>query len=288
MLIWLRALRLGQWSKNLLLLVPVFTAHEFHAAALGRVGLAFVAFGLVASATYVLNDILDLEADRLHPRKRHRPFAAGDLPTSHGPAGMAVLLALGLGLAALVSGPFLLVVLGYAVLTTAYSAFLKAYVLVDVFVLAGLYTLRILAGAAAIGIAVSPWLLAFSSFVFYSLALVKRDAELAGLARRGDADAAGRDYHVADYPMLSIMGIASGYLAVLVLALFINTGPVKEQYTYPNVLGLLCPVVLYWISRLWLKTSRGEMVDDPILYCFKDIVSWMVLAAMIGITLAAM
>ncbi len=288
MLSWLRAIRPGQWSKNLLLLVPVFTAHAFSLAALGKVALAFAAFSLVASATYVFNDIRDVEADRLHPRKRRRPFAAGELPAAQGFAGMAVLLAAGLGLASLVSPLFLGIVLGYMVLTLAYSVWLKAYVLVDVFVLAGLYVVRILAGAAAVGVPVSPWLLAFSSFMFYSLALVKRDAELAGLAQRGDTNVAGRDYHVSDYPMLSTMGIASGYLAVLVLALFINTQGVKDKYDYPNVLGLLCPVVLFWISRLWMKTGRGQMLDDPILYCVKDSGSWIALAAMIVITLAAM
>ncbi len=288
MLSWFCAIRPGQWSKNLLLLVPVFTAHAFSASALGKVALGFAAFSLVASATYVLNDIRDVEADRLHPRKRRRPFAAGELSVAHGFVGMAVLLVLGLALASLVSPLFLGIVLGYMALTVAYSMRLKAYVLVDVFVLAGLYVLRIIAGAAAVGIAVSPWLLAFSSFMFYSLALVKRDAELAGAAQRGDGDVAGRDYHVTDYPMLSTMGIASGYLAVLVLALFINTQGVKEKYDHPNVLGLLCPAVLFWISRLWLKTGRGEMLDDPILYCVKDLGSWIVLAAMIVITLAAM
>jgi len=285
---WLRALRPAQWSKNLLLLVPVFTTHAFHIGALGQVALALAAFSLVASATYMFNDVHDREADRRHPRKRHRPFAAGSLPVAHGLAAGAALFAAGLGLAALVGTPFLLVVLSYTAVTVAYSVYLKAFVLVDVFALAALYTLRIVAGAAAIGVDVSAWLLAFSSFLFYSLALVKRDAELSALARRGGADAAGRDYHVGDYPMLSTMGIASGYLAVLVLALFINTPGVKERYTYPNVLGLLCPAVLFWVSRLWLKTSRGEMSEDPIVYCAKDPLSWMVLAAMIVITLAAM
>ncbi len=285
---WLRAARPAQWTKNLLLLVPLFTSHDFTRAAIGRTALALVAFCLVASATYILNDLRDVRADRLHPRKRFRPFAAGELPRSHGWVGIAAGLVLGLALAAMVSAPFLLSVLAYLVLTIAYSTFLKAYVLVDVFALAVLYALRIIAGGAAIGTAVSPWLLAFSSFLFFSLALVKRDAELAELARRGEADSAGRDYHVTDAAMLSTMGIASGYLAVLVLALFINTPPVKEKYSNPNVLGLLCPVVLFWISRLWMKTARGEMLDDPILYCLKDPVTWVILASMIITTLAAM
>jgi 4-hydroxybenzoate polyprenyltransferase len=280
-------MRPAQWSKNLLLLVPLFTSHMFHAAALGRVALALVAFSLVASATYVLNDLRDVQADRRHPWKRFRPFAAGDLSPRQGIVGIAVLLVIGLVLAGLVSPLFLLTVLAYLALTVAYSAFLKAYVLVDVFLLAGLYAMRIIAGAAAIGTAVSPWLLAFSSFLFFSLALVKRYAELAGLAQRGEADTAGRDYHVADNAMLRTMGIASGYLAVLVLAQFINTPPVKEKYDYPNVLGLLCPAVLYWISRLWMKTARGQMHEDPILYCIKDPTTWLVVAAMIVITLVA-
>ncbi len=284
---WLRAIRPVQWVKNLLLLVPLFTSHAFDAPAFGRIGLAFIAFGCVASATYILNDIRDLQSDRRHPHKRRRPFAAGKLPVWQGAIAIPVLLVLGLVLAAMVSAPFLLTMLVYLTLTTLYSIWLKRLALVDVLTLAGLYDLRIIAGAAAIDVPLSAWLLAFSAFIFFSLALVKRDAELAELNRRGEVDSTGRDYHVNDYPMLSTMGIASGYMAVVVLALFINTPAVRMRYEHPLVLGLLCPAVLYWISRLWLQTGRGEMLDDPILWCLKDRVTWLVILAMIGITIAA-
>lgn len=276
-----------QWSKNLLLLVPMLTSHAFNVPAFSRVALAFLAFGCVASATYILNDIRDLESDRWHPHKRRRPFAAGELPVSHGFVAMAILLVIGLTLAALVSAPFLLTLLAYLTLTTLYSVWLKTLALIDVLVLAALYNIRIIAGAAAIGVPMSAWLLAFSAFIFYSLALIKRDAELADLARRGEVDTTGRDYHVNDYSMLGTMGIASGYMAVVVLALFINTPAVRIRYSHPLVLGLLCPAILYWISRLWLQTGRGEMLEDPIAWCLKDRVTWLVIIAMIVITIAA-
>lgn len=284
---WLRAIRPMQWSKNLLLLVPLLTSHEFNYPTFARVALAFVAFGCVASATYVLNDIRDRESDRRHPRKRRRPFAAGELPVTHGVVAIAVLIFVGLVLAAGVSDPFLLTLLAYLTLTTLYSLWLKQLALIDVLVLAGLYNIRIIAGAAAIGVPMSAWLLAFSAFIFFSLALVKRDAELADLSRRGEADTTGRDYHVNDYPMLSTMGIASGYMAVVVLAMFINTPAVRMRYSEPLVLGLLCPAILYWISRLWLQTGRGEMLDDPVLWCLKDPVTWLVVATMVVITIVA-
>jgi 4-hydroxybenzoate polyprenyltransferase len=269
---YVRAMRLHQWLKNLLLFVPLVAAHAWSMglAPFVHAGLGFLAFSLTASSGYILNDLLDLPTDRVHPRKRDRPLAAGDLSITTGVALMAVLMLTGLLLAVLVSPLFLAVLLIYMAFTFSYSLHLKAIVLVDVLVLAGLYTLRVIAGAAAIPVMPSFWLLAFSMFIFLSLALVKRCSELQTLLSLDKVSASGRDYHAPDLKYLYSMGTASGYLAVLVLALFINSPEVSERYSHPQALWLLCPILLYWISRLWLKTGRGEMHDDPVIYSISD------------------
>jgi 4-hydroxybenzoate polyprenyltransferase len=267
-----RAMRLHQWLKNLLLFVPLIAAHAWSMglAPFLQAGLGFFAFSLTASSGYILNDLLDLPTDRAHPRKQKRPLAAGDLSIASGVVLMAVLLLTGLLLAALVSPLFLAVLLVYLIFTFFYSLYLKTIVLVDVLVLAGLYTLRVIAGAAAIQVVPSFWLLAFSMFIFLSLALVKRCSELQTLSSLDKVSASGRDYHAPDLKYLHSMGTASGYLAVLVLALFINSPDVSGRYAHPQVLWLLCPILLYWISRIWLKTGRGEMHDDPVIYSIND------------------
>lgn len=284
---WMRALRVYQWMKNFLLGVPVLTAHAFTVKNAGAVAAAFLAFGMIASSSYIINDMIDLSADRFHPRKRKRPFAAGDISLLAGLVGMIVPLATGLWLATLLPHPFRLSIFAYLLLTMSYSFFLKTVVLLDVILLGALYTVRIIAGAAAIGVEISFWLLAFSMFVFFSIALVKRSSELLTMEKMSETAAVGRDYRLSDYNTLNAMGIASGYLSVLVLALFINNPMVMENYTHPNRLWLLCPLMLYWISRLWIKTSRGEMHDDPLLFSLKDRVSWLVLFAMMMTTLVA-
>lgn len=285
---YLRALRVHQWMKNLLLGVPVLTAHAWSDGdAIGAAIVAFVAFGLCASATYLLNDLLDLPADRVHPSKSRRPLAAGDLPLMHAVLLMPALLATGLGLAATLPSAFPLTLLAYLVLTVSYSLHFKTYMLIDVILLAGLYTVRIVAGAFAINVAVSSWLLAFSTFMFMSLALVKRCSELLTLERLQRTAARGRDYRVSDLPCLGAMGVSSGYLAVLVLALFIDSPGSVAHYTHVWVLWLLCPLMLYWVSRLWIKTWRGEMHEDPLVYSLRDRASWIILVAMAAITVAA-
>lgn len=284
---WLRAMRVHQWAKNLLLAVPLLTAHALGWQSAGIVLAAFVAFSLAASSVYLLNDLLDLEDDRHHPRKRMRPFASGELPLSHGVLGTIALLGASLAIGGALSGPFLLVLLGYLGLTLAYSLVLKHYMLLDVLLLAGLYTIRIFAGAAAIAVPVSSWLLGFSMFAFLSLALVKRTSELVALRQLERTAASGRDYRVSDLEALTAMGVAAGYAAVLVLALFISTPDVAARYGRPQVLWLLCPLLLYWLSRLWMKTRRGEMHDDPLVFAFRDRASWVIGAAMVAVTLAA-
>ena len=285
---YVAALRPHQWVKNALLLVPLLAAHRvsdpdalFHAL------VGMIAFCLAASSVYVLNDLLDLGDDRRHPRKRKRPFAAGDLPVSHGLIALPILTALGLGIAATLSIEFLGVLLAYLAMTLAYSFRLKQYVLIDAMVLAGLFTTRVVAGGVAINAFPSFWLLAFCVFLFTSLALVKRCSELVTVGKQRAEAAFGRDYWVSDSIPLMAMGIASGYLAVLVVALYINSSAVTVLYSRPEALWFLCPVLLYWVSRLWLKTSRGEMHDDPLVFAVKDRASRYLGAACAAIVLIA-
>ena len=287
--VYLRAIRVHQWLKNLLIGVPLLTSHSWNnLPAVLNLLAGFVSFGLSASATYLLNDLLDLSADRRHPRKSQRPLASGDLSLVTGVGLMIGLMVVGLSLATVVSNEFLLILLMYVGLTVSYSLYFKTIVLIDVIVLASLYTLRILAGTAAIGVAISYWLFAFSMFLFLSLALVKRCSELQSMREEGQAMASGRDYRVTDLSALSGMGVASGYIAVLVLALFVNSPHDLVKYTHPERLWLLCPPMAYWVSRLWIKTSRGEMHDDPLLYSVRDRASWVIVVMMTAIALASL
>jgi 4-hydroxybenzoate polyprenyltransferase len=268
---YVAALRIHQWVKNALLFVPLLASHRLDDAnAFLRVLVGALAFSLCASAVYVLNDLLDLPADRRHPRKRLRPFAAGDIPIAHGIIALPVLLVAALGIAAPLSLGLLGMLLLYLAMTLAYSLRLKHYVLIDVLVLASLFTIRVTAGGVIIDAFPSFWLLGFCLFLFTSLALVKRCSELGTMERQGDEAVHGRDYRVSDAPLLTAMGIAGGYLAVLVVALYINSDTVTKLYSHPQVLWLLCPILLYWVSRLWLKTARGEMHDDPLVFTAKD------------------
>jgi 4-hydroxybenzoate polyprenyltransferase/phosphoserine phosphatase len=291
---WSRAMRLHQWAKNALLFVPLITAHAFlQWEAVRGVILAFVAFGLCASATYIINDLLDLDADRHHQRKKKRPFASGALSAKEGILGSGALLIGGLGLAMLLPGRFQLALLAYIAVTLLYSFRLKRIASLDVLTLAGLYTLRVVAGAFAAEIPLSFWLLAFSMFVFLCLALVKRVAELIDLRSKqllGSAQvgfARGREYSVEDIPILQNLGASSGYLAVLVLALYINSPEVSTLYTTPKILWLIAPLLLLWVTRLWVVTTRGYMDDDPILFAVKDPETWVTAAATALILTAA-
>ncbi len=276
---WFKALRLHQWLKNVLVFVPLLAAHRvWEPALLLQAALAYLAFGLCASSVYLLNDLLDLPADRQHPCKRLRPFAAGTLPVLAGALAVPALLTLAFLLAGITLPPlFAGVLLGYYLLTLAYSLYFKQIVMLDTVVLAALYTLRIIAGTAATTIAPTFWLLAFSMFIFLSLALVKRHAELLTMQEAGQSSARGRGYQVDDLQLLQALGGTSGYLSVLVLALYINSSASQALYRYPEVIWLLCPLLLYWISRVWLKTHRGEMYDDPVIFAVQDRVSQMLL-----------
>jgi 4-hydroxybenzoate polyprenyltransferase/phosphoserine phosphatase len=277
---WVRALRLHQWAKNLLLFAPLAASHRLHEpGALAACLIAFLLFGLCASGGYLVNDLLDLDADRAHPRKKERPFAAGRLPLLHGMMVAAVLIVGALALAWLVlPAAFALCVLFYLAMTFWYSLALKRIAMVDVLSLAGLYTVRVVAGGAAVAVVPSFWLLAFSMFLFLSLAAAKRYAELRSMLDAGRNTAAGRGYSVEDLPLLHASGTAAGYLAVLVLALYVNSGAAL-LYATPQLMWLLCPLLLYWINRIWLKTFRGQMHDDPVVFALTDRPSVLVFAA---------
>jgi 4-hydroxybenzoate polyprenyltransferase len=277
---YIKALRLHQWLKNGLLFVPLVLAHKlFDPIAVGQVLLAFVAFGLTASSVYVLNDLVDLPDDRRHPTKSRRPFAAGLVPLSQGLAMAPLLLAASVLLAALtLPRAFLAVLLVYYATTLAYSFLIKRTMLFDVITLAGLFTLRIVAGSAALDIPRSFWLLAFSIFLFFSLALVKRYVELKEMGARAETRQRGRGYRAVDLETLSQFGIASGMMAVLVLALYIDSPVVKSLYRNPEMIWLLCPLMLYIVCRFWILARRGEMHDDPIVFAMRDWRSQMVLA----------
>jgi 4-hydroxybenzoate polyprenyltransferase/phosphoserine phosphatase len=266
-----KSLRLHQWAKNLLVFVPLATAHQLgNAIAVQQSIIAFIAFGLCASPVYLMNDMLDLDADRQHPRKCKRPFASGDLSLIFGFILAPALLLATIILASNLPAMFGAVMAGYFVMTIAYSFFLKHLVLLDTILLAGLYTVRIIAGAAAISVPLSFWLLLFSVFLFFSLALVKRYAELLAMQKQDSLHTIGRGYHVEDLPLLHSMGTASSYLAVLVMALYINSPEVESLYRHPQLIWLLCVMLLYWTSRMWIKTHRGEMHDDPVVFALKD------------------
>jgi 4-hydroxybenzoate polyprenyltransferase len=282
-----RALRLHQWAKNILVFVPLFGAHRLQPGPLLHATAAFVAFSLCASSVYVLNDLVDLPHDRLHASKKRRPFAAGTLDLRLGPVLCAACLVAGFALALLLPWHFVILLGVYLLATLAYSLGLKRQMLLDVMILAGLYTLRIFAGGAATHTPVSPWLLAFSLFLFFCLAVVKRQTELAQLQRAGRTTAGGRGYVVEDLGMLQALSAASGMAAVLVMALYVNSGDVLPLYRTPEALWALCPILLFWISRVLMLSHRGQMPDDPVVFALRDPVSLLTGAAALAAVLAA-
>ncbi|HET8649939.1 MAG TPA: UbiA family prenyltransferase [Gemmatimonadales bacterium] len=280
------ALRVPQWIKNLLVLVPVVLDHRLHDPdILLRGVLAAVAFCAAASAGYIFNDVRDRDADRRHPFKRRRPFAAGELSATTGAVLILALLAIALVLGLSLPRDFLWLLLLYLVTTSVYSFRFKQIPVLDVLILAGLYTLRVLAGIAATGVRFSTWLLAFAMFIFLSLAFLKRYAELYRLRGESAERAAGRGYVVADLEWLGSMGAAAGYLSVLVLALYITSEQVLVLYAHPSRLWLICPLLLYWISRLWFLAHRGRIHEDPLVAAMGDPVSY-ILGVLVAVVLA--
>jgi 4-hydroxybenzoate polyprenyltransferase len=273
---WTKALRIHQWSKNFLLLLPAALSHRIvEPQVLIESALAFFSFSLCSSSVYVINDLIDLRADQAHPSKRYRPFAAGELSARAGRIAALILILAAIGLALAVGYRFVAVLCGYYFITWIYSLKLKRIALIDMMTLAALYTLRIIAGSAATGIVVSFWLLAFSIFIFLSLAAAKRYAEVSVAAE--DATSNTRGYTASDLPFLLAVGMAAGYCTVVVMAVYINSGDSVLLYQNRKPLWLVCPLLLYWISRVWLVTTRGKMLDDPVVFALRDPSSWVIL-----------
>ena len=285
---WRKALRLHQWAKNLLVFLPLLASHRFlELPLLVSTGLGFLAFGLCASSVYILNDLMDLPSDRRHPRKRERPFASGALSPVTGLCVGVLLLVAAFSIGWLAAPAFDAWLAVYLGLTLYYTFVLKRKILVDALALAALYTLRILAGGAAATIWPGFWLLAFSLFLFLSLAFVKRYSELKGVLNDGGDRTHGRDYLVSDLPLIETLGVVSGFCAVQVMALYINGESITRLYPHENVVWLTVPTLLYWIARMWVKAHRGEMHDDPVVFAVSDGLSLLTIAAFVAFMLIA-
>ena len=275
---WLRSIRLLHWTKNLLVLLPVLLAHTLRWPTWRASLTGFFLFGTCASGLYILNDLLDLHSDRQHPSKSKRPLAAGDFPLWVGALQSMVLLGSSLVVSLFVDLRFAATLIGYAVLTVAYSWKLKKIPLLDVFVLSSFYTIRIWSGGLISGTPVSDWLMAFSLFFFLSLAMAKRYSELQSASKVVDEGSSGRGYLVKDRELLSMFGTASSFAAVVILCLYARSPEVGSLYGSPSELLWLCPLVLYWLTRVWLLAGRGDLDYDPVLFAVRDRTSWMLAA----------
>jgi len=282
----LKAARPHQWIKNVLVFVPILTAHALHdVSAWIAAALMFAAFCCTASGIYLINDMLDIRADRLHPRKRMRPFARGAIALPLGALAALALICAGVVLSQLVHVAWIIVL--YALMSISYSLRLKELPLVDVFMLAALYTIRVFGGGEATHHRLSLWLLGFSSFLFLSLALLKRTAEMMSVAKSGNTKAARRGYDASDMPILQLFGIAAAFAASIVMALFVQSEANAEHYASPSVLWLTVPLLLFWACRMWMAGSRGNMHHDPIIYAARDRVSWVIGIAVVIVLVAA-
>lgn len=280
--VWLKVIRIHQWLKNLLLFIPLLAAHQIgDFDAFITLLIAFFSFSFCASAVYIANDLLDLDSDRQHPRKRLRAFARGIVSIKAGFFLVPILAFLSLFMSLAVGSDFTAWLLFYFAVTTAYSLWLKKLVLVDCLTLAGLYTIRIVAGAAAVSVTLSFWLLAFSVFIFLSLAFVKRFAELDTQIQAGSNKAHGRGYLVSDKSLIQTLGVTAGYAAALVLALYLQSDSVLALYAQPKLIWLAVPLMLFWVSWIWMKAHRGQMHDDPIVFAIYDKASLSVAALIV-------
>ena len=272
--VWLRQLRVHQYVKNILVFVPIITSHEFTTAAIVASIMAAVAFSLCASAVYIINDISDLEVDRAHPTKRYRPLAAGEIKPLHALIAVPILLTASAFIALSASGTLLVVIAMYFALTLAYTFFVKRKLMADVILLSILYTIRVIGGAVAISVPLSDWLLYFSIFIFTCLALVKRIVELVGQAGRDQESAHSRNYYTPDIDVLTAVAAACGMNAVTIFTLYVSSPNVTMLYSNPRVLNLICPFMIFWLSRILVLARRGFLDDDPIVFAIKDRVSW--------------
>jgi 4-hydroxybenzoate polyprenyltransferase len=283
----LKAVRLHQWAKNLLVFVPLLCSHALTASKLLTALAAFFCFSLTASSAYIVNDLVDIEADRRHPQKHQRPFAAGDLSAFTGISIAAIFLLMGLVGAALLPGKFFAWLLVYLATTLAYTIYLKRFALVDVLALSGLYILRLLAGGAVTQTPISHWLAGFSMFLFLSLAIVKRFAELKNLRAEKTMPKNGRGYLVTDLDQLRSFGTASAYAAAVVFAIYITGPDVVKLYHHPNLLWLSVPLITLWLNRVWLLASRGQLDEDPVAFALTDPMSLVIGIAVVTVALLA-
>ncbi len=282
---FIKEIRPYQWVKNILVCVPLIAAQKFDLTSFYLAFLAFIAFSSTASSIYILNDLLDIKADRNHPKKCKRPLAAGDLSFNLGLIFGFFLLLIGLIVGFIIGGMFPYVLIIYFSISVLYSFYLKRKALVDIFILSGLYTLRLGAGGVATDLNISFWLLAFSILIFLSLASIKRQSELIDLTNRGKISIENRDYKISDLNFIRTFSISSGLISALVLALYINSPKVMDLYTNPKLLWISCCLYLFWVIRVCFKTDRGEMVYDPIIFAFKDRTSNFIFGLIILITI---
>ncbi len=281
---WCKALRVHQWLKNLLVFIPLIAAHQIdNLQAVQTLILAFTSLSLCASAVYITNDLLDLESDRKHPRKQQRPFASGKLPIHFGLTLTVLFIIASFSIGLAVNEAFTVSLVVYFTLTWVYSLWLKRLIIIDCLVLAILYTLRIIGGAEAVAIKLSFWLLTFSIFIFLSLAFVKRYSELQAYSQTGNRNAHGRGYLVTDAPLIQMFGITAGYASVLVLALYLQGETIITLYAKPEMIWFAVPLILFWVSWVWMKAHRGKMHDDPIVFAIKDKPS-LIVGALIAIS----
>jgi 4-hydroxybenzoate polyprenyltransferase/phosphoserine phosphatase len=284
---WARMLRVHHYAKNLLVFVPALAAHLITLQAFVQASAAFLAFSLAASAAYILNDLMDLQEDRVHRTKRNRPLASGAIPLVQGLIASSLLLMIALLVGAALSLPFLGVLVSYFLITMAYSLFLKRKMLVDIITLAGLYTIRVIGGAVAVNVAVSNWLLAFSIMMFASLALIKRYVEVAARQDANLPDPPGRNYKAADLNIIAALAAASGFNAVTIFALYISSATVSAQYSHPGFLWLVGPLLMYWIARALMMAGRRLMSDDPLVFALVDRVSLLTISVILLLIVAA-
>jgi len=285
---WINALRGHHWAKNSLLFLPLALSHNLALESIARTFLGFALYGFCASGLYILNDLLDLHSDREHPWKKERPFAAGEISIPEGLLASLILLSSALGLGFLLEVRFGFALLGYASLTMLYSLYLKKIALLDVFVLSSFYSFRILAGALISATPLSQWFLAFSMFFFLSLAMAKRYSELLHASDLVKAGNSGRSYHTGDRELLLSLGVGSSFSAVVIFSLYVQSQDVRLLYSTPELLLLLCPIVLYWLSRTWLLAHRGELKEDPVTLAIRDPVSYGVALASAVVIAASM
>jgi len=286
---WIRALRIYQWAKNMLLFLALFMSHRiFETQLLKQTIIAFLSFSLCASAVYILNDLFDLEADRKHPSKKNRPLASGQISVISGKLAIPILLLAGFLLSIMfLPMTFTVALIIYLTMTTSYTLYLKEKLFIDVIVLGTLYTLRVLAGGLSTGIEVSSWLLGFSWFFFLSLAFMKRYTDLLLIKNTNQEVLLGRGYSIVNLAIVQKTGIVSGVISLIILALYINSGQVMILYKNPFLIWLALPILFYWLLHMWAVARHGNMTDDPIIYAFKDISSYIAFLIIIVIMIVA-